>query len=86
MWEHSTPIKKREPQGQSLAPPFITSPEIGRDAVSSELVTACQPYPTSMVHSGTPTIPDVMKLEPSSGRKRDLSASGSVDCIMYLLL
>jgi len=76
MWENSTPIKKREPQAQSLAPPFITSPEIGRDAVSSELVTACQPYPTSMVHSGTPTIPDVMKLEPSSGRKRDLSSSG----------
>lgn len=77
-WEQSTPMKKREIQRaeQSLAPSYVTSPEIGRNVLGAEVAPSCQPYATTLVHSGTPTVPDVMKMTPSSARKQDLSSSG----------
>lgn len=77
-WEQSTPIKKRDIQkaDQSQLASSYTSPEIPRDVLSSELAASCHPYATSPIHSGSPAVPDVLKIPSCPTKKQDLSSNG----------
>ena len=74
-WEQSTPIKKRDIQKaeQSQLASSYTSPEIPRHVLSS---ASCYPYASSLLHSGSPAVPDVLKISSCPTKKQDLSSNG----------
>lgn len=83
-WEQSTPIKKRDIQKaeQSQLASSYTSPEIPRDVLSSEVAASCNPYTSSLMHSGSPAVPDVLKIPSCPTKKQDLSSNGYL-CLSF---
>ena len=86
-WEQSTPIKKRDIQkaDQSQLASSYTSPEIPRDVLSSELAASCHPHATSPIHSGSPAVPDVLKIPSCPTKKQDLTSNGYL-CLSFNII